>query len=451
MDRSQVSIVQADKSPDQAEIMRMVKATFDNLGGINCIINKGDFIAIKGNFFAPFPPPVTVDRRVVYALIRVLFEAGASRVVLAEAVSVGTKLGRNTNTSDILDELGVREAALSAGAEVLCLEDDERVWVDVEGGKSIDRAYYPKTILNCDKLIDLCCLKTHMMTTVTLGIKNFQGLLNDEQKYYAHRDDLEPKLVDLFKIRKPDFTLIDGLIAMEGNGAGEEGKPKIMNLLIGSNDVVSAESVGCAVMGIEDTLDVPSVRIAQYEGIGIADLRKIDVVGNTIEQVKQKFELPITNTKPQDRLLVSAYKNVDVRVGGACKQCYLLATLTAMSLGVMQKENFTMIIGSDPKLGAGIKGDLDRVIIFGDCACAATGEVKELRNKMLLENKGCIAEGCPPYRPASAKIKKYLSDRGLTNAALSELKAQAKTKKFYDFYKSVDNTWVPKSERNKNG
>ena len=226
MERPVVALVKGPVGPSAEQITRMVDQAVDHLGGMERFVKPGDYVTIKGNFFAPYPPPVIVDRRVVSALIRAVRRAGASRVVLCEAVSVGTKLGRGQSTSFVLDEMGIRQAAQEAGAEVLCLEDDQRVTVPVPDGKSIGMVEYPKCMHDCDVLIDLPCMKTHSMTLVTLGIKNFQGILNDGQKYYAHRDDLEQKLVDLFKIRKPDLTLIDGLIAMEGNGAGEYGIPR---------------------------------------------------------------------------------------------------------------------------------------------------------------------------------------------------------------------------------
>lgn len=448
MEKSIVSIVKNESAPNAARIDEMVRQVIGQLGGIGEFVKPGDYVVIKGNFFAPYPPPVIVDRRVVFSLIRAVKEAGAGRVILCEAVSVGTKLGRGQTTDFVLDEMGVREAALAAGAEVLCLEDEQRVQIPVPDGKSIGMVNYPKCLHDCDVLIDLPCMKTHAMTLVTLGMKNFQGILDDAQKYYAHRDDFEQKIVDLFKIRRPDLTLIDGLIAMEGNGAGEQGIPHPMNILIASRDVVAADAVATACMGIEDVLLVGTTRLGQYDGIGNADLDKIEVVGPPIDEIKEPFVLPATYTTPQDRRLTGVYPNVDVRIGGACKQCWGLAAGIARTLSLFKDQKFMLLVGSDPKVPNGITCPLENVIVFGDCACAATGNVKEIRNQMLLEGKGLIAPGCPPYRPASAMLENYLIQRGmLTRDALTagNQKAVAKT---YAYYKSVDPTWVPKSEQN---
>lgn len=450
MEKSRVSIVKRQTTPDANDIYKMLRELLDLLGGLARYVPQGAYVVIKGNFFAPYPPPVIVDRRTVSALVWQLYEAGAGRVVLCEAVSVGTKLGRGQSTKYVLDEMGIREAAEEAGAEVLCLEDDERIDVKIPSGRCIGEAAYPKCMYECDVLIDLPCMKTHGMTLVTLGMKNFQGILNDEQKYYAHRDDFEQKIVDLFKIRKPDLTIIDGLTAMEGNGAGESGLPHPMNLYIASADVVAADSVAIACMGIEDIFSVGFNRIADYEGIGNGRLENIEVVGARIDDVKETFLLPDSYRYPEDRLVTGVYPNIDFRIGGACKQCWNMAAGLGKMLSRIQQERFMVLLGSDPKLPNGITTKLENVIVFGDCACAATGNIKELRNKMLLEEVGVIAPGCPPYRPATAILERNLTARGLLQPSKSAVSSSRKTQEAYAYYKSIDPTWAPKSERGTN-
>lgn len=449
MEKSKVALVQNDTTPDAQQMDAMIRKAFGLLGGLKAYIPQDAYVVIKGNFFAPYPPPVIVDRRTVSALITQLYEAGAKRVVLCEAVSVGTKLGRGQSTAFVLDEMGIREAAQKAGAEVLCLEDDERINIRIPDGKSIGEIAYPKCMYECDVLIDLPCMKMHGMTFVTLGMKNFQGILNDEQKYYAHRDDFEEKIVDIFRVRKPDLTLIDGIIAMEGNGAGEGGEPHPMNLYIASTDVVAADSVAIACMGIEDIFSVAFNRIADKEGIGNGRLENIEVLGNTIDEVKEDFKWPDSYRYPEDRFVTASFDNVDFRIGGACKQCWGMAAGLGKMLHTITGEEFMVMVGSDPKVPNGITVPIENVIFLGDCACSATGSLKEIRNKMLLEEKGVLAPGCPPYRPATAIIEKYLTERGILDKSARQAGAEKRKQQLYDYYKQMDPTWVPKSEQEK--
>lgn len=442
-----MAIVKDEATPSTERIAHMVHEVLALLGGMGQIVRKGDTVVIKGNFFAPYPPPVIVDRRVAAALIREILAAGAASVTLCEAVSVGTKQGRGATTSDVLDEMGVRQAAQEAGARVLCLEDEERVTVTVEGARSLKEIHYPKCMYECDVLINLPCMKTHTMTLVTLGIKNYQGILSDPQKYYAHRDDLEQKLVDVQKVRKTQLTLIDGITAMEGNGAGESGTPHPMNMLIASTDTVAADAVAAACMGIEDVLDVTSIRLAQHDGVGVADLARIEVAGVPIEQAQEKFVLPITYTKSQDRLLTGMYANVDVYIGGACKMCWLMAGGIARTLALFAPLRFALFVGVDPKFAGPLRCEPDNVVVLGDCACAATGDIKELRSQLLLERTGLLAPGCPPYRPASAMVEQWLMDKGLVTREMLDAQHKASLQKTYAYYKTIDPTWAPQSEQ----
>jgi uncharacterized protein (DUF362 family) len=175
----------------------------------------------------------------VAALVELCKTAGAKRVVVAEAVSYGTRRGRKRTTEECFKLLGVQTAVEAAGGEILCLEDDERITVDVPEAFCLHRLDYPKSLLDADVLVNMPCMKTHAMTMVTLGVKNFQGILTDEHKYEAHRDDISQHVVDIYRVRLPDLTVIDALLAMEGNGAGEAGIPVSMNTLLAGPDMVA--------------------------------------------------------------------------------------------------------------------------------------------------------------------------------------------------------------------
>jgi uncharacterized protein (DUF362 family) len=407
-------------------------------------------VVIKVNIFAPFPPPVSADRRVIAAVVHIFKEAGASRVVVTEGVSVGTKQSRGYTSMENMVLLGVKTAVEEAGGEVISLDDAERVSVDVPSAYVLHRIDYPKLLLDADVLVDLACLKTHTMTMVTLGIKNFQGILSDEQKYEGHRDDLPQHLVDIHRVRQPDLTIIDGLIGMEGNGAGEQGIPAPMNLILAGADVVAVDAVASACMGIEDPLDIPTTRLAAYAGLGTADLGNIEVVGKSIQDVQRKFFLPIIFSKPLDRFVIGFWPNIRTFISGACPMCWMFAG-TSSYLLAKYPEQWTLIVGVDPKLPPSLDTDLDHVIVLGDCAMAATGRVKELRNKMLLEKKGVLAAGCPPYRPAESAIEEHLVKLGLLSREAKLAKFKDAQARFFQYYSAVDPSWKPEEMPQKPG
>lgn len=449
-ERSQVAIVKNDGPANAERIDQMLNEAIDLLGGIKNFVKEGDTVVIKGNFFSPAPPPVTIDRRLVRALFRLLKTANPKSITLVEAVSVGTKLGRLRTTEWIVEELGIMDVVREEGVNFLPLEKAERVNVEAKGGRCLQHIDYPKIMLDADVVIDLPCMKTHCQTYVTLGIKNYQGILTDEQKYHSHREDLSQKLVDIFRVRLPDLTIVDGLLAMEGDGSDESGIPVQLNTIVVSPDVVAADAVSCACMGMKDVLDVTTTRLAQFYGMGNADLDKIDVLGTPIDEaVIREFVWPTPYSKPYDRYAIGVQDNMDVYIGGACRECWHRLRSVNSVLSKFPDRKWTVLLGSDPKFPPlrEFEGDLENVIIFGDCACACGANVKELRNAMLLKGKGLIAPGCPPFRPALKMLNDYLASLGLQEPSDNKPKFSADQKKAYAYYQKLDPTWIPKSQR----
>jgi uncharacterized protein (DUF362 family) len=442
-ERVKVGLVHHFK-PSRERIRAMTAEVIELSGGLGGLLHPGDTVAIKINLYAPLPPPVTVDRRVAAAMVGLLRQAGAGRVIVAEAVSVGTRLERGVGTSDCFRILGVQSEIEAAGGEVLCLENDRRVSLPVPGGLALHQVDYPRTFYEADLVVNLTCMKTHTLTLLTLGIKNFQGLLSDVQKYRAHRDDLDQKLVDIHKVRRADLTLIDGLLGLEGDGPGEKGRPVPMGLLIASRDTVAADAAASYCMGIDDVLDVTTTRLAQHDGLGVADLNRIELCGASVEAVRRKFALPADWFKPPDRYVLGLYPNVDIYIGGACKWCWIRAGRFAKRLSKLTQERFSIVAGVDPQLPLELRTSLENTILLGDCTVGASGFVNEIRSAMHISGAGLMLPGCPPFRPASAAFERYLESKGLVDPDQEAIKQSARWQEIIKYYQSVDPTWVPK-------
>ena len=84
--------------------------------------------------------------------------------------------------------------------------------------------------LTRDYLIDLCKLKTHSMVGFSGAVKNLFGAVPGLQKPELHcrfpeKQPFSEMLVDLCDFLKPDLCIVDGILAMEGNGP-TGGKPR---------------------------------------------------------------------------------------------------------------------------------------------------------------------------------------------------------------------------------
>jgi uncharacterized protein (DUF362 family) len=453
-----VSIVQSDLPVTASDIQSMTAKAVDLVGGIGRYVKPGQSVVVKPNLFAPYPPPVSVDRRVIAAVVSLCRAAGAAKVTVVEGVSVGSlmkrvnleksgpagEMSRGMKTVEVMKLLGVKRAVQEAGGEVLGVEDDRRIRTAVPGGRVLTTLDYPKSVLDADVFINLPALKTHTMTMVTLGVKNLQGLLNEADRYFGHRDDLDQHMVDIMKVRKPDLTIIDGLIGMEGLGAGEGGGPVPLGVLVAGADPVATDAIASMVMGIEAPTVVGTTRIAAHDGLGTALPDLIEVVGRQVSEVKKKFMLPLNYTQPVDTFVTGVWPNVDIFIGGACPTCWLMAALALPSLNKFP-DRTALMVGVDPKVPTGRTWDERNTFFLGDCALGCAGEAREIRNRISLSGNDTFLPGCPPYEQALKKLEDIMVERGIITRESLVHKAREHRDRFFDYYRTFDPTWKPET------
>ena len=146
-------------------------------------------------------------------------------------------------------------------------------------------------VFEVDKIINLPVMKTHTQTTVTLGMKNLKGCIIGKEKLRLHHLGLSAGIVDINTVIKPTFTIIDGIIGLEGNGP-TNGIPKRMDLLLGSDDILALEIITSKIMGF-DPYSIKHIYLSKNKNIGEYDIKNIEVIGAKIEEVQDKFLLPV--------------------------------------------------------------------------------------------------------------------------------------------------------------
>ena len=381
-----VAIVHRDKVPgapneysenDVIFIKDMIKEALDSLGGVGSFVKEGDRVVIKPNITGPLLGPEfagVTDPRVLESLVLLIKEeSGPGEIIVAECSAF------RWDTNLAFTNTGIRDAVIRAGGKIFCLEEDTYREVEIPGAKALLSVRLPVTILEADVFITVPKMKTHVMTTVSLGLKNQQGILLWNDKKKCHLADIHQKFPDLYRVVKPNLAIIDGIYALQGQGPYSffpNDVIKDMNVIIAGSDLVAVDSVASAVMGF-NPLDVLTTRIAYREGLGEADLNKINVKGKTLEEVRRIF-IPAS---PDPR---GAFPNVEIYAGGACQGCltFLRFGLDIFNgAGILQNIGKTsIIIGANTQVPKELEGD---VYIFGDCA-------KEHKDK------GTYYPGCCP-------------------------------------------------------
>jgi len=141
------------------------------------------------------------------------------------------------------------------------------------------------------QIVHFPTVKTHGHSTTTGAIKNAFGGLLKEVRHYAHKY-IHEVLVDLVIMQKElhpaVFAVMDGAVC--GDGAGPRTMiPREGNFVLASSDSVAIDAVAAKIMGF-DPMEIPYLRMCHERGLGVADLREINVVGDDWERVRFQFK-----------------------------------------------------------------------------------------------------------------------------------------------------------------
>jgi uncharacterized protein (DUF362 family) len=147
-------------------------------------------------------------------------------------------------------------------------------------GIEIPKLYVGASVLH------LPTLKTHGHSTTTGAVKNAFGGLLKEVRHYAH-EFIHEVLVDLLymerELHPATFAVMDGTVV--GDGAGPRTMvPREGNLILASADSVALDAVAARLMGY-DPLGIPYLRMAHERGLGVADPREIELLGDDVADV----------------------------------------------------------------------------------------------------------------------------------------------------------------------
>jgi uncharacterized protein (DUF362 family) len=238
------------------------------------IVKKDDVVFIKPNFTFPlFREGITTNPEV----IKFLLELMKGRCV---QVIVGESDGGNHSfkAEEAFAGHNMMEICKETGAELVNLSNLPSKFVGAEILSKRVRVQLPKILLEeVDCFISMPVLKVHVMTGVSLGLKNLWGCYPDAMRC-LHHQDLDRKLTLMAKILNPKITIIDGLYALDGHGP-MYGEPVKTDLLLMSNNVVVADALGAAIMNIP-LKRAKHILVAEKEGIGTTRLEDININTN---------------------------------------------------------------------------------------------------------------------------------------------------------------------------
>ncbi len=263
------------------DVEEAVHRLFHEFGGIEQKIRPGMTVLIKPNLLAAKKreQAVNTDPAVVRAILREVYRVGA-KAVIGDSPGLG-KAVKNA------ERCGIGEVAAEFGTPVIDFQDSVAVGKTREGGFPLELA---REALEAEAIINLPKLKTHGQMLMTLGVKNLFGCVVGKRKMQWHlkagvnREAFARMLVEIYATLKPAWTLIDGIVGMEGNGPGS-GSPRPFGILAASTDAVALDAVLMALMGMKPSR-LATIRAAGEIGVGQTALGKIKVRGDSTESLR---------------------------------------------------------------------------------------------------------------------------------------------------------------------
>jgi uncharacterized protein (DUF362 family) len=265
------------------------------LAGMRRALAPGATTILKDNISWHFPfPAANTTPWQLEGTILALRNAGLSDLVCVQNKTVVTDAFKGEDLNNYVPLFR------QYGIPVLFnFKEDDMKWVEYTPKRKMHvlGEIFPEGIRVPDyfagkNIVHLPTMKCHIYTTTTGAMKNaFGGLLNTRRHYthtWIHRT-----LVDLLAIQKEIhsgvFAMMDGTTA--GNGPGPRTMyPVVKNFILASADQVAIDAVASKMMGF-DPLSIEFIRVAHEDGLGVGDVRDIEVVGSDISKESWGFHV----------------------------------------------------------------------------------------------------------------------------------------------------------------
>lgn len=253
------------------------------VGGMASVLRGAKMAVLKPNFVAG--RNASTGSTTSFGLLKVV--AAEVRACGAEPVLCempGTEFDREATYTI----LGVEQFCADNGIRIVRIdpEGDEQDWVALEpvGAKKLRRFHVPR-LLNDACLINLPVLKTHVVSGMSLGMKNPMGILPRPDRRAMHTFGIDQSIVDMNLGIKPALTIVDGSAGQDGEGP-LYGDTSDLQVLVAGRDSLAVDLVCCQLVGVKPRA-IPHLRLA-LEQFGKPSWH---ITGEEIEVIR-RFRLP---------------------------------------------------------------------------------------------------------------------------------------------------------------
>ncbi len=302
--KTKVALARCD-SYDRDKVKAAITKLIDALGGFDAIfaerkacgvtlpaISSASPLILKPNLLAKAAPEkaVATHPEVFRAVGELLRERGYASITYGDSpgnpVLSTEKTAEGCGIKAVADELGIPVGDFGSGREV-----------------EFPQARASKRFVLCNEIADnpygvinLCKMKTHQLERITGATKNIFGCVFGVNKAAFHARFATPEtfarvIADLNRLVVPRLHIMDGIVAMEGNGPGS-GNPVEMNVILASLDPVALDATFCHLIDLNADL-VPTQLACMEAGVGEGREEEISVIAIDVPMIPDGKELTL--------------------------------------------------------------------------------------------------------------------------------------------------------------
>lgn len=274
-----LDVARDHRVPDAADLPELVVAqgdspaaitrrALDEIGGMARFVQKGRTVVVKPNIAWDRLPEqaATTNPEVVAEVVRLCLAAGAGSVIVTDV---------SCNAAEAcFDRSGIAAAARAAGAEVVYPEP--RLFRDVNlGGQVLGVWPVLEPFLEADTLINVPIAKHHSLTGVTIGLKNWYGLIGGDRNRLHQR--IHESIADLSAFAKPTLTVLDAyrILARNGPTGGSVDDVEYKKTVIVSTDPVAVDAYAARAWWNLPLPRLRFLRLAEQQGLGRGDFEAL--------------------------------------------------------------------------------------------------------------------------------------------------------------------------------
>ncbi len=254
------------------KVREAIERQFSLLGGVDKFVSSGERVLLKPNFIVPRGRALAAqtDPAVILAAVEIVKDCGGKPFV-GDSPAWGSM-------SACIRALELAEGLKKLGVGFKQLNRPRRFEI-AGSGIGISTA-----ALEADKIINLPKFKAHQQLGATFAVKNMFGCVSGKEKAYRHftkgrnHEDFCEMLIGIFQLLAPVVTIIDAVVAMEGQGP-INGKPRDLGFIVGGIDPLACELVCCELVNFNPD-ELPIIQTARRLEFGCGDLSRVNIVGD---------------------------------------------------------------------------------------------------------------------------------------------------------------------------